>query len=143
MLALAVPAESASDDSCKCPSEAPPVTVKVAALVAVPPAVTTVKVPEVAPAGSRLVIWLTLTTLKEAGVPLSLTEVAPLKLLPVSVTVMPAAPLPGLKLLITGAGMTVNKVELTAVPAGVMTTSLPVGAAVGTTVRISVAERMM
>ena len=101
--------------------------------------------PLVAPLGT-----LALTCVSEiahmvvAGVPLKLTPVVPLKFVPVSVTVQPAAPLAGEKLLIVGAPaeFTVNGVplKLQPVPEGVATLSEPVVAPPGTVAVICVSE---
>ena len=45
-----------------------------------------------------------LTAKPGAAVPLNVTPLVPMKLLPVSVTTVPASPRPGVKLVITGAG---------------------------------------
>ena len=78
-------------------------TVNEAALVPVPDGVVTLIGPLVAPTGSVVVIWVALFTVKGvAGVPLKLTAVAPVKLVPVMTTVVgvvPAQPLLGVKLL--------------------------------------------
>jgi hypothetical protein len=66
-------------------------------LVAVPLGVTTWIAPLVAPVGTVVVIWLALTTVKTAwSVVLNRTNVAPVKFVPLMVTVAPMAPLPGL-----------------------------------------------
>src|SRR6185312_15779089 len=81
------------------------VTVKLPLDVAVPPAVVTLRGPLVAPAGTTAVSWLSESTVKLlASVPLKLTRLAPVKPLPVSVTVLPAALLVGVKLVSVGAG---------------------------------------
>ena len=71
-------------------------------------------------------------TVKGAATPLSLTEVAPLKFVPVMATDTPTAPLPGEKLLIAGVRRTVKSVALVAVPAAVVTAMRPVVAPAGT-----------
>ncbi len=80
------------------------VTVKLAAEVAVPPAVTTLIFPLVAPAGTEVEIWVALPTTKVATVPLNLTLVVPVRFVPVMVTAMPVEPLLGEKLLMLGGG---------------------------------------
>jgi len=65
---------------------------------------------------------------KLAVIPLNRTAVAPVKLVPVIVTLAPTAPLAGVKLAIVGA--TRKLVALGAVPAGVVTLSGPVGVSV-------------
>ena len=64
--------------------------------------------------------------------PLNRTAVAPVKFVPLIVTLVPTGPLVGVKLVIVGAGMTVKLVALVAVPPGVVTVSGPVVAAAGT-----------
>ena len=70
--------------------------------------------------------------MKVAPVPLNVTEVAPVKLVPVIVTLVPTGPLVGLKLLIKGAGMTVKLLALVAVPPGVVAEIVPVVVPVAT-----------
>ena len=95
-------------------------TRKVPVLVAVPAVVLTVIFPAVAPAGTVAVILVGISTVKVvAGAPLTLTDVAPVKLAPVMVTLAPIAPLDGVKLVIRGA--TVKLTELVAVPPRVVT----------------------
>ena len=68
-----------------------------------------------------------------ALVPLNRTAVAPVKLVPVMVTVLPTGPLVGLKLVIVGPlAVTVKALALVAVPPGVVTLSRPVVAPAGT-----------
>lgn len=112
-------------------------TVKVA-LEADPPGVVTVIGPVVAPAGTVVVIWIAETTVKdEAGVPLKLTAVAPVRLVPLIVTAVPAGPPPaGTKPVIVGGWITVNAVELFPAPDGVVTDISPVVALGGTVVVI-------
>ena len=86
------------------------VIVKLALLVAVPPGVVTLIVPVVAPAGTVAVIWVSLFTAKAAVVPLNFTAVAPLRLLPVMVTLVPTGPLVGANELRVGAGVVVPEV---------------------------------
>ena len=57
---------------------------------------------------------------------------APVKFVPLIVTLVPTGPLVGAKLVIVGAGMTVKLVALVAVPPGVVTLTGPVVAPVGT-----------
>ena len=69
----------------------------------VPPGVVTLTFPEV-PAATTAVMLVAETTLKEvAAVPPKLTAVAPVKSVPVKVTVAPVAALVGVKEVITGA----------------------------------------
>lgn len=70
--------------------------------------------------------------------PLNLTAVIALKLLPVIVTVVPTAPLAGVNEVIDGAGNTVNEVALVAVPAGLVTVIVPVVVPLATTAVIEV-----
>ena len=68
-----------------------------------------------------------------ALVPLKATAIAPVKFVPLIVTVLPAGPLVGVKLMIVGAlAATVKFVALVAVPADVVTLSGPVVAPAGT-----------
>ena len=73
-----------------------------------PPGVVTDIVPVVAPVRTVAVILVPPElTVNVADVPLKLTAVAPVKLVPVRVTVVPTAPLKGVKEVIVGAGTTV------------------------------------
>src|SRR5207247_652506 len=95
-------------------------TVKVLALVAVPPDVVTLSGPVVAPAGT--VAWITVvdvTVKVVALVPLNRTAVTPVKFVPLMVTFAPTGPLVGEKLVMVGGGMTVKLVLLVPVPADV------------------------
>src|SRR5437773_8337137 len=78
------------------------VTAKLLALVAVPPGAVTLIGPEVAPLGTVAVIWMFEFTVKPAAVPLKVTEVAPVRLLPLMVTEVPTGPLVGVNELIVG-----------------------------------------
>src|SRR5580693_7016616 len=79
------------------------VTVKTVGKSAFPPAVHTQITPVIAPAGTVAVIWVSEPTVKVAFFPLwKVTSVAPVKLLPVMVTVVPTGPLAGVKLKICG-----------------------------------------
>ena len=64
--------------------------------------------------------------------PLNLTEVAPLRFVPVITTLAPAGPAGGRKPVIVGAGPTVKSLALAAVPPGVVTAIGPVVAPEGT-----------
>ena len=65
--------------------------------------------------------------------PLNVTAVAPVKFVPLIVTLVPTGPLAGVKPVIVGAGATTVKlVALVAVPPDVVTLSGPVVAPVGT-----------
>jgi len=115
------------------------IAVKLEELVAVPPGVVTVIVPVVAPFGVTAVIEVALFTVKLlAAVPWNLTAVAPVKLVPVSPTEVPAPPVVGEKLMMVGAGTTVKLNELVAVPPGVVTLIVPLVAPVGTVAAIVV-----
>ena len=107
-------------------------TVKLVALVAVPPAVVTVTGPLLAPAGTVAVIIVAELTVKVAALPLNATAVAPLKLVPVTVTDIPTPPLAGLNVVIVGAATTVKLLELVAVPPAVVTVTGPLLAPAGT-----------
>ena len=67
-----------------------------------------------------------------ALVPLNLTEVAPVKFVPVITTLVPTGPLVGEKLVIVGDPITVKLLALVAVPPGVVTAITPVVAPEGT-----------
>ena len=72
-------------------------------------------------------------TEKVAAAPLNVTAVAPVKFVPLIVTLVPTGPLAGVKLEIVGAlAATVKLLALLAVPPGVVTLSGPVVAPVGT-----------
>jgi hypothetical protein len=76
--------------------------VKLGRLTAVPVRVATPITPEVAPAGTIAAICVSETTVKFALVPLKVTLVTALKLLPVIVTLVPEGPSVGLKLVMVG-----------------------------------------
>jgi hypothetical protein len=85
--------------------------------------------------GTTNVIVVGETTVKEvAGTPPTVTELAPVRFVPVIVTVAPGAAVVGEKLVIVGAaGRTVNVVRpLVAVPPRVVMLITPVGAPLGT-----------
>jgi hypothetical protein len=63
---------------------------------------------------------------------LNVTAVAPMKFVPLIVTLVPTGPLVGVKPVIVGAVTTVNALALVAVPPGVVTLSGPVVAPAGT-----------
>ena len=88
-------------------------------------------------------IWVGELTVKVAAMFLSVTDVTPMKFVPVIVTVVPTGPLVGKKLEIVGAGaavVTVNVPALVAVPPGVVTLHFPLVAPAGTLAVIFVAE---
>ena len=70
--------------------------------------------------------------MKLAPTPVNATAVAPVKFVPLIVTLVPTGPLVGAKLVIVGAGTTVKLLALVAVPPGVVTLTGPVVAPVGT-----------
>jgi len=115
-------------------------TVKLLAVVAVPPGVVTLSGPVVAPAGTVAWIAVSEATVKLALAPLNATDVAPVKFAPLIVTLLPTCPPAGVKLAIIGGGTTVNEALLVAVPAGVVTLSCPVVADAGTVAWIAVSE---
>ena len=110
------------------------VTVNALKLVAVPPGVVTLRGPLVAPLGTVAAIEVAEFTVKlTALVPLNVTAVAPVKFVPLIVTLLPTGPLAGVKLVIVGAlAVTVKLLELVAVPPGVVTLSSPLVAPLGT-----------
>jgi len=78
---------------------------------------------------------------KAALAPLNATAVAPLKFVPLIVTLVPTGPLVGVKLVIAGAlAVTVKLLALVAVPAEVVTLSGPVVAPAGAVAWIAVFE---
>src|SRR5258705_5105338 len=82
-------------------------------------------------------------TVKVAFTPLNATAVAPVKFVPVIVTLVPTGPLVGVKLVIVGGCggvVTVNALALVAVPPGVVTVTGPVVAPAGTLVLIVLAH---
>ena len=76
--------------------------VKLEALVTVPAGVVTLIGPAVAPAGTMAVIWVAELTVKEALTPLNITEVAPLRLLPVMMIEAPTVALAGIAPMLGG-----------------------------------------
>jgi len=108
------------------------VTEKLVAVVAVPPGVVTEIGPVVAPEGTVAVICVDESTVKLAAVPLKVTDVAPVRLVPVITTLVPTGPLVGLKPLIV-AEVTSNGLRLVAIPSGVETRITPSVAPLGTT----------
>ena len=72
--------------------------------------------------------------MKLALTPLNVTEVAPVKFVPLIVTLVPTGPLVGVKLIIVGGALltTMKLFVLVAVPPGVVTLSGPVVAPAGT-----------
>src|SRR3989442_4435817 len=115
-------------------------TVKLLALLAVPPEVVTLIGPVVAPLGTVAAMEGDGFTVKAALIPLNSTALAPVKLVPLMVTLVPTPPLVGEKLVIVGAGMTVKLPALLAVRPGVETLNGPVVAPVGSVAVMVVAE---
>ena len=104
-------------------------------LVAVPPGVVTATLPE-APAPTVAVILVALTTVNAlAATPPNVTAVAPVKLVPVMVTLVPVFCDVGVKEVMVGAATKVNP-ALVAVPAGLVTVILPVVPAATTAVMV-------
>src|SRR5438445_1956664 len=117
------------------------VTVKLLALVAVPPGVVTLIGPVVAPLGTVAVIEVAELTVKAALTAFKVTAVAPLKLVPLMLTLVPTGPLAGVKLLIVGAlAITMKLLLLVAVPPGVVTRSGARRVGIGSVAVIAVAE---
>src|SRR5204863_5258109 len=114
-------------------------TVKLAALLAVPSEVVTLIGPLVAPAGTVAVIAVAEPTVKLALVPLNSTALAPEKLVPLIVTLAPTGPLPGVKLVIVGGLVTVKLAALLDRKSGVEGLSGALGGAGGTVEVIAVA----
>lgn len=101
--------------------------------VAVPPGVTTEIGPVVAPLGTEVEIWLASVIEKVAVVPLNFTLDAPVKFVPVSVTLVPTCPLAGERAVIVGAAaLTVKFPAEVAEPRGVTIVIFPVIALAGT-----------
>src|SRR5207245_137037 len=115
-------------------------TVNAALLVAVPAGAVTLSGPVVAPAGTVAWIAVAEVTVKLALTPLNATAVAPVKFVPLIVTLVPTDPLAGAKLAIVGGVDTVNAPELVPVPPGVVTLSGPVVAPAGTVAWMAVSE---
>ena len=114
-------------------------TVKMPALVAVPPGVVIAMGPLAAPAGTTAVIRRPLLLMVNVAlVPANVTLVVPLRFWPLIVTSAPAPPLCGEKLVIVGREplRTVKLSALTAVPSGLVTAIVPLVAPTGTTARI-------
>src|SRR6267143_1359806 len=116
------------------------ITVKLPALLTVPPAVVTLIGPVAAPAGTVAVIAVSEFAVKLALVPLNRTAVAVVKFVPLIVTLVPTGPLAGVKLAIVGGLITVKLPALLAVPSGLVTLIVPVVAPAGTVAVIVVAE---
>jgi hypothetical protein len=117
------------------------VTLKLVALVAVPPGVVTVILPVVAPAGTVAVTDVAVLVVNVAVTPLNLTAVTPVRLVPVIVTFVPTGPLVGVKDVMVAPATTVKLVALFAGPPPEVVTWIgPVVAPTGTVAVIWVAE---
>jgi len=115
-------------------------TTKSEVLVPVTPPTVTEIFPVDAPAGTTVVILVVVDAVTLATTPLNLTTLLAdtlLKLVPVNMTMVPGAPLAGLKLLITGVG-TVKLPALVPVMPFTVTEIFPVVAPNGTEVVILV-----
>jgi hypothetical protein len=108
--------------------------VKLAELVTVLAGVVTLTRPVVAPLGTVAEIFVAEVTLNEAATPLNLTEVAPVKFVPLMATTVPTFPLVGDSPVIVAG--TQNHVELVTVPLEVVTVIGPLVADLGTEVAI-------
>ena len=115
-----------------------PVSEKLVELVAVPALVITEIAPVAAPTGTMAVIEVVERTLKDELTPLNWTSETPVKLEPVIFTLVPTAPLVGVKFVTWG--RIVKLVPLDAVPAEVVTLIGPAVARVGTVAVIDVSE---
>ena len=119
-------------------------TVKTAALAAVPAGLVTLIGPLVAPPGETARICELESTVNDmAGVPLNVTAVVPVNPLPVRVTSVPTGPLFGVNEVIVGATITVKSARLWVVPDGFVTLIFPVAPPVGTVAVIWVSELMV
>src|SRR2546425_7987966 len=97
--------------------------------------------PLVAPRGTLVEIVVSFSTANTiTGVPLKVTCVAPLNLVPVIVTGVPTVPMAGVNPVITGGVVTLKSLALEAVPAVLLMLILPVVAPLGTVVLIWEAE---
>jgi hypothetical protein len=114
--------------------------VKLVALVAVPTGVVTVIVPVVAPAGTTAVTEVAVFAENVAVTPLNLTDVTPVRFVPVMTTLVPTGPLVGANDVIVGAEPTPKLAVLAALPAGVVTWIWPLVAPAGTVAVIELAE---
>src|SRR2546422_3940416 len=97
--------------------------------------------PLVAPAGTLVLICVAEATVNVASFQLKVTAVAPVKLIPLTMTAVPAGPLAGEKEVMRGRALfTVKLVELVTLPAVVVTLMGPLVAAAGTMVSSIVSE---
>ena len=112
------------------------VTVKLVVEEVVPAGFVTLMGPDVALLGTVARSWVSELTVKEvAGVPLKVTALVPVKLLPVRVTWVPTGPLEGVKETMIGGLRTVKLVAEEPEPSGVVTEIGPVVAPLGTDAR--------
>src|SRR5690242_16686563 len=111
-------------------------TVRLPALMVVPPALVMLIGPVVAAVGTVALIWVLLTGVMVPLTPLNLIALVPLKLSPLMVMTVPAVAWSGVKLLMVG--VILSWVALL-VPAGVVTVMLLVRAAAGMWVSMPVA----
>ena len=121
-------------------------TLKLEALVAVPPAVVTPILPLFATVGTPKTMLVGDTTVKGADAPLRVSSVAFAKFEPVTVTAVPAPPEVGLNPEMVGAAVatvTVYDVAEVAVPPGAVTLIGPLTAPAGTVTVSSVAESIV
>ena len=88
-----------------CCDDVQPVTLNELPLLAVPPAVVTLIAPLEEQFGTVALICVLLTTLNDALWPLNFTLVAPVRFVPVIVTLVPTPPLAGENPLMVGAGV--------------------------------------
>jgi hypothetical protein len=110
-------------------------TVKLVVLVTEAAGVVTLIGPVVTPAGTVAVILVALTALNVAATPLKVTAVAPVRFVPVIVTIVPTGPKVGVNEVMVGAPaavVTLKPWELQSVPPGVVTQIFPLVAPVGT-----------
>jgi hypothetical protein len=113
-------------------------TVRAVLLVPMPPGpvITTVATPATAAAGTTKVSVVALVMVGVAARPFTVTPVAPIKLVPVTVTTVPGRALVGAMLMmvgaVAGAAVTIKGVLLVAVPVGEVTVMVPVCALAGT-----------
>src|SRR5437660_2134640 len=96
-------------------------TVKLLALIAVPPDVVTLIGPVVAPLGRVVAIEVDEFTVKLAATPLMVTDVAPVKFVPVIVTLAPEVGRAHVWTAVTWAGRMLSSLALIAVPPDVVT----------------------
>ena len=78
-----------------------------------------------------------------AATPLKVTEVAPVRFVPVMTTLVPMIPEAGVKLVTVGAGITVKEAVLAVVPSPLVTLIFPLVAPAGTVALSCVSETMV